>query len=91
MGKAIEKIALKRGHEIVSKIDKSYNQGKLNQADVAINFSIPAAAVRQYNYCIRKLKSLSYVEQQVGWSIIKKLPKLHHIMILLFYTLLTSV
>ena len=36
MGKAIEKIALKRGHEIVSKIDKGYNQGNINQADVAI-------------------------------------------------------
>ena len=41
MGKAIEKIALERGHEIVYKSDKDYDHGNLIKADVAINFSIP--------------------------------------------------
>ena len=45
MGKAIEQIALERGHEIVCKIDKNLTEGKLHEADAAINFSIPDAAV----------------------------------------------
>ena len=45
MGKAIEQIALERGHNIVCKVDKNLNEGKLQEADVAINFSIPDAAV----------------------------------------------
>ncbi len=45
MGKAIEYIALKRGHEIVCKVDENLIEGKLQEADVAINFSIPDAAV----------------------------------------------
>ena len=45
MGKAIEEIALERGHEIVCKIDLNLAEGKLQWADAAINFSIPDAAV----------------------------------------------
>ena len=65
MGKAIEKIALKRGHEIVCKIDKGYNQGNLSQADVAINFSIPAAAVN--NITIALESSIPVVCGTTGW------------------------
>ena len=32
MGKAIEKIALERGHEIVYKLDRDYDQGNLDKA-----------------------------------------------------------
>ena len=45
MGKAIEKIAKNRGHEIVARIDKDQIEGTLEDANVAINFSIPDAAV----------------------------------------------
>ena len=45
MGKAIEQIALERGHEIVCKIDINLAEGKIQGADAAINFSIPNAAV----------------------------------------------
>ena len=45
MGKTIEKIAIERGHSIVAKIDKNSDEGKLSEADVAINFSVPDAAV----------------------------------------------
>ena len=44
MGKAIEQIALERGHEIVCKIDINLAEGNLEGADAAINFSIPNAA-----------------------------------------------
>ena len=40
MGKAIEQIANERGHTIVAKIDKNKNQGKLSEAEVAINFKL---------------------------------------------------
>jgi len=45
MGRAIEKIAKNRGHEIVAKIDKDQIVGTLEHANVAINFSVPNAAV----------------------------------------------
>lgn len=45
MGKAIEELAKERGHEIVSIQDKDSTQGDISNADVAINFSIPSAAV----------------------------------------------
>jgi len=45
MGRAIEKIAKNRGHEIVAKIDKDQILGTLEHANVAINFSVPNAAV----------------------------------------------
>ena len=46
MGKAIEKIALDRGHEIVAIYDKDEKKGTLSDAQVAINFSVPFAAVK---------------------------------------------
>lgn len=45
MGKAIEEIALNRGHQIVYRLDKDLEEGHLKWADVAINFSVPNAAV----------------------------------------------
>ena len=45
MGRDIENIAKNRGHEIVAKIDKDQIEGTLEHANVAINFSIPDAAV----------------------------------------------
>tara|TARA_B110000967_G_C18571849_1_gene405264 strand:- start:45 stop:353 length:309 start_codon:yes stop_codon:yes gene_type:complete len=45
MGKTIEKIAIERGHSIVAKIDRNSDEGKLSEADVAINFSVPESAV----------------------------------------------
>ncbi|MEO8533006.1 MAG: 4-hydroxy-tetrahydrodipicolinate reductase [Flavobacterium sp.] len=45
MGKVIERIALERGHEIVLKKDEFNTYDGLSSADVAIDFSIPTAAV----------------------------------------------
>ena len=48
MGKEIEKIALSRGHEIVSIIDVNnqeyFESAAFKSADVAIEFTIPTAA-----------------------------------------------
>jgi len=53
MGKAIEQIAIGRGHEIVERITRA-NQDQLSgiQADVAIEFSQPEAAYKNVRYCI---------------------------------------
>jgi 4-hydroxy-tetrahydrodipicolinate reductase len=45
MGKAIADIAKERGHEIVAIVDPDTQEGTLTQAQVAINFSVPDAAV----------------------------------------------
>lgn len=45
MGKTIEKLAIERGHEIVAVFDGPANAGEFAGADVAIDFSIPEAAV----------------------------------------------
>ncbi len=45
MGKVIEKIALERGHEIVLKKSSETTFQGLENADVAIDFSIPEAAI----------------------------------------------
>lgn len=44
MGKEIEKLSKKRGHEIVAIIDKNFSKGEISNADVSINFSTPKAA-----------------------------------------------
>lgn len=45
MGQIIEKTAVERGHEIVLRKRSNDNFDSLSQADVAIDFSIPTAAV----------------------------------------------
>ena len=45
MGKTIEKSAKERKHEIVYIADKNMEEGDLEEADIAINFSVPDAAV----------------------------------------------
>lgn len=51
MGKVIEKIALERGHEIVLKKTVDLNFDGLENADVAIDFSVPDSAVCNINQC----------------------------------------
>ena len=65
MGKAIEQIALERGHNIVCKVDKNLNEGKLQEADVAINFSIPDAAVENINRALNQ--EIPVVCGTTGW------------------------
>jgi len=55
MGKAIEAIALERGHTIVGKIDNEVERHAFNfdlQPDVAIEFSMPEVAVKNLTFCI---------------------------------------
>lgn len=56
MGKAIERIALERGHSIVYKIDSknTIDQVDLSAADVAIEFTQPGLVVKHIETCIEK-------------------------------------
>jgi len=52
MGKAIEAIAIARGHEVVGKVDTNEELNRFNQkADVAIEFTQPESAVKNILYC----------------------------------------
>ena len=65
MGKAIEEIALERGHQIVCKLDKEESEGSLEEADTAINFSVPDAAVENINKALNL--SIPVVCGTTGW------------------------
>jgi 4-hydroxy-tetrahydrodipicolinate reductase len=69
MGKAIEDIALKRGHEIVLKIDvdnvHEFNKENLAKADVAIEFTSPQSAFDNVKRCLQAGTAL--VCGSTGW------------------------
>lgn len=65
MGKVIERIALERGHEIVlRKSGKDTFEG-LENADVAIDFSVPDAAISNISTCINS--NMPVISGTTGW------------------------
>ncbi|WP_028892611.1 4-hydroxy-tetrahydrodipicolinate reductase [Tenacibaculum sp. 47A_GOM-205m] len=64
MGKEIEKIALQRGHEIVIK-STGENTYDINEADVAIDFSVPTSAYNNISNCINN--NVPVVSGTTGW------------------------
>jgi 4-hydroxy-tetrahydrodipicolinate reductase len=77
MGKAIEEIALERGHEIVLKIS-SENSNQLtseniSKADVAIEFSTPSLAFNNVKFCIEH--GVAVVCGTTAW--LDQLPEVH--------------
>lgn len=65
MGKAIEAIALKRGHEIVLKKTGSNSYDGLETADVAIDFSLPSVAVTNITTALNA--GIPIVSGTTGW------------------------
>jgi 4-hydroxy-tetrahydrodipicolinate reductase len=65
MGQTIERIALERGHEIVLKKDEFNTYEGLSNADVAIDFSIPAVAVANISSCF--YANVPVVSGTTGW------------------------
>lgn len=65
MGQTIEKIALERGHEIVLKKDEFNTYDGLSNADVAIDFSIPAVAVENISSCF--YANVPVISGTTGW------------------------
>src|ERR1022692_1296476 len=64
MGKAIEEIALKNGHNIVIRIHdqnlEEFTKENLQKADVAIEFTSPLSAVTNILFCSRCAGSLRH-------------------------------
>jgi 4-hydroxy-tetrahydrodipicolinate reductase len=52
MGKIIDEIAQKRGHEIVARLKETPTAENLNNPDVAIEFSLPEAAYYNIKACL---------------------------------------
>lgn len=65
MGKTIEKLATDKGHEIVFKSGSDFEEGKLKEADAAIEFSIPEAAVKNIERCFNE--GVPVVCGTTGW------------------------
>jgi 4-hydroxy-tetrahydrodipicolinate reductase len=65
MGKVIERIAIERGHEIVLKKDENNSYYGLSNADVAIDFSVPTAAVENISNCFHT--NVPVVSGTTGW------------------------
>lgn len=65
MGQAIEKVAVSRGHEIVLRKTQSNTFDGLENADVAIDFSVPTAAVT--NITTALTNGIPVVSGTTGW------------------------
>jgi 4-hydroxy-tetrahydrodipicolinate reductase len=70
MGKAIEEIAVQRGHEVVLAISRSnlteFTAANLQQADVAIEFTSPHSALSHVTKCLQA--GVSVVCGTTGWT-----------------------
>lgn len=65
MGKIIEEIATKKGYTIVTKIDGFEDKIEFNNADVAIDFSTPQAAIHNIHQAL--IQNIPIVSGTTGW------------------------
>lgn len=66
MGKSIEKMAIEKGHQIVSKINyPDFEPNELNQADVAIEFTQPDMAIANIKKCFEA--NIPVIVGTTGW------------------------
>ncbi len=69
MGKEIEKVAIDRGHEIVSIIDinnlQDFDSDAFKSAEVAIEFTQPQTALNNYKKCFER--NVPVVAGTTGW------------------------
>ena len=65
MGRVIEQIALERGHTIVLKKRSSDNFDGLENADVAIDFSVPSSAVNHISESLNR--NIPIISGTTGW------------------------
>lgn len=72
MGKAIEEIALNRGHEIVLRKTSSDSFAQLENADVAIDFSVPTSAFENISQCLQQ--GIPVISGTTGW--VDRLPEI---------------
>jgi len=65
MGKMIEQLAIGRGHTIVAKIDIDTTEIDYSRMDVAIDFSLPNAALSNITNCIKH--NVPVISGTTGW------------------------
>jgi 4-hydroxy-tetrahydrodipicolinate reductase len=65
MGQVIERVAIERGHEIILKKDENNTFEGLSNADVAIDFSIPTAAITNISSCFNS--NVPVISGTTGW------------------------
>ena len=65
MGKTIEKLAIDRGHQIVLTIDKPTQNMNFKGVDVAIDFSLPSAAVNNIKSALNA--QVPVISGTTGW------------------------
>ena len=65
MGKVIERIAFERGHEIVLRKSSTSSFDGLQNADVAIDFSLPNVAVENISECLNH--GIPVISGTTGW------------------------
>ena len=65
MGQMIEQVAIKRGHEIVAKIDENSENIDFSTMDVAIDFSMPEAAFGNITKCLHN--NVPIISGTTGW------------------------
>ena len=70
MGKIIAQMAVQRGHEIVYKSSASTQSGNFKEAQIAIEFSTPRAAVENITKCFKA--KIPVVSGTTGWLNQKK-------------------
>ena len=65
MGKAIETIAVNRGHSIALKVSRDTADYSLEGVDIAIDFSLPSAAFENIRRCIKQQTPV--ISGTTGW------------------------
>jgi len=65
MGQMLDKIGLRRGHQIVAKIDAGTSEIAYSEFDVAIDFSTPDAAFKNITDCFKN--GVPVISGTTGW------------------------
>ena len=65
MGKIIDEIATKRGHEVVARLNETPTKENLNNPDVVIEFSQPEVAFSNIKTCLEN--KIPVVCGTTGW------------------------
>lgn len=75
MGKIIDEIATKKGHEIVAKLNETPTLENLNNPDVVIEFSNPEVAFNNIKFCLEN--KIPVISGTTGW--LDKKPEIEEI------------
>ncbi len=65
MGKIIDEIATKRGHEVIAKLNETPTFENLNNPDVVIEFSNPEVAFNNIKFCLEH--NIPVISGTTGW------------------------